>query len=89
MFLRSGRGFFNYLYALRTTTPMNPFDALKPRDFEVRQVKTRTIFTPAQLTDLMSTATSLAQSDNQWETWLLVAAMAMRTELGMAVVNQA
>lgn len=87
MFLRSGRDFFNYLYALRTTTPMNPFDALKLRDFEVRQVKTRTIFTPAQLTDLMSTATSLAQSDNQWESWLLVAAMAIHSDVPLRALG--
>ncbi|MBA1256030.1 hypothetical protein G7021_25585 [Pseudomonas carnis] len=87
MFLRSGRDFFNYLYALRTTTPMNPFDALKSRDFEVRQVKTRTIFTPAQLSDLMSTATSLAQSDKQWESWLLVAAMAIYSDVPLRALG--
>lgn len=65
IFLHGGRGFFDHLCALRTTTPINPFGALKPRDFEFRQGIARTTLTAVQLADLMSTATSLAQNDNQ------------------------
>ncbi|MFS2161123.1 hypothetical protein ACCD10_27820 [Pseudomonas sp. Pseusp122] len=80
MFLHCGRDFFEYLATLRTTTLMNPFNTLKPGDFAARQVKLRTIFTPAQLTDLMSTATSMAQSDEQWQPWLFVAAVALYSD---------
>lgn len=87
MFLRGGRDFFAYLATLRTTTPMNPFDTLKPGDFAVRQVKLRKIFTPAQLTDLMSTATSLAQSDEQWQPWLFVAAVAIYSDVPLRALG--
>lgn len=80
IFLHGGRDFFDYLCALRTTTPVNPFGALKPRDFEVRQGIARTTFTPVQLADLISIATSLAQNDNQWQPWLLVAAVAIYSD---------
>ncbi len=87
MFLHGGRDFFDYLCALRTTTPINPFGALKPRDFEGRQGIARTTFTPAQLADLMSTATSLAQNDNQWQPWLLVAAVAIYSDVPLRALG--
>jgi len=87
IFLHGGRDFFDYLCALRITTLINPFGALKPRDFEVRQGIARPTFTPAQLADLMATATSLAQNDNQWQPWLLVAAVAIYSDVPLRALG--
>ncbi|HEP9740792.1 TPA: hypothetical protein VDW12_002299 [Pseudomonas aeruginosa] len=87
IFLHGGRDFFDYLCALRITTPINPFGALRPRDFEVRQGIARPTFTPAQLADLMSTATSLAQNDSQWQPWLLVAAVAIYSDVPLRALG--
>lgn len=84
IFIHRGKVLFDYIGAVRraeaASPDQNPFRNLQPRQFEVRQVKKRTIFTPAQLADLMSTATLLAEQDKQWQPLLLVAALAIYSD---------
>lgn len=87
IFLHYGQDFFDYLSTLQTPTLKNPFDGLKLKDFKVRQGKSRTTFTPAQLTDVMSTATSLAQDDQLWQPWLLVAAVAIYSDVPLRAMG--
>ena len=78
IFLNRGREFFEFIL---DNPDKNPFKDLRARDFEVRHVSTRMTFTPAQLRDLMTIAKSLAEIDPQSQSLLLVAAIAVYSDI--------
>ncbi|MHC8351058.1 hypothetical protein ACYZT7_17440 [Pseudomonas sp. RT4P38] len=90
-FLGRGREFFDYLASApawqRPVVNENPFRDVRPKDFEVREKKARTCFTPEQLQDLLDIAESLAQKDDKWEPLLFMMAVAVHSEIPLRALG--
>lgn len=91
-FLARGREFFAYYASVAApyeaaAAKVNPFRDIRPKDFEKRQKKPRTTFTPEQLGDLLKIAESLAQRNEKWEAFLFMAAVAVHSEIPMRALG--